>query len=384
MVPPAIHFLERLPLTANGKVDRTALPQQVIPTAETMTASQASPLQARLLQIVAAVLKQERIDPNTHLLELGASSIDMVRIATAIEQEFGFRPQLQELIQFSTAGELVQHYETQLIQDITYSVGQPATASAVDIRLQSYRLILDQTERDTFRRSQPGLRPGNGHAGVALSQPEVSAERLRRYLERRSHRRFLRRPISGQTFGLFLGALQMLEQQGHPKYRYGSGGGLYPVQTYLYLKNDAVTAVPAGAYYYHPAHHQLITLAQEPVLDRTIFTLSNRDIFDQCGFAIFLVAQLDAVGPMYGSLSRDLCLIEAGLISQLLETEAAQYGIGLCQIGACDFARVQHLFQLTDTHHYLHCLLGGSIESINPAALADKAGEDADFEVGTL
>ncbi len=54
--------------------------------------------------------------------------------------------------------------------------------------------------------------------------------------------------------------------------------------------------------------------------------------------------------------------IEAGLMTQLLETSAPACGIGLCQIGNLDFKRIQHLFELDQSHVLVHSLLGGLID----------------------
>ena len=54
--------------------------------------------------------------------------------------------------------------------------------------------------------------------------------------------------------------------------------------------------------------------------------------------------------------------IEAGLMTQLLETSAPACGIGLCQIGNLDFKRIKDLFELDQSHVLVHSLLGGLID----------------------
>jgi SagB-type dehydrogenase family enzyme len=134
------------------------------------------------------------------------------------------------------------------------------------------------------------------------------------------------------------------------------------VQTYLYVKPDRIEGLASGTYYHHPDRHRLSLLATQVHMDRELFPKSQA-IFDESAFALFLVGQLDAIAPLYGDLARDFCLIEAGLMSQLLETAAADYQIGLCQIGGLDFQPIRHLFALGENHIYLHCLLGGSLDA---------------------
>jgi hypothetical protein len=86
---------------------------------------------------------------------------------------------------------------------------------------------------------------------------------------------------------------------------------------------------------------------------------------------------------MYGERSRDFSLIEAGLISQLLETEAASRGVGLCQIGGLEFDRLRPLLALGEGHALLHSLVGGPLDRGLDAQLRHTA-QLAGWEEGRL
>ena len=133
------------------------------------------------------------------------------------------------------------------------------------------------------------------------------------------------------------------------------------MQVYLYIKPDQVRGLSEGIYYYNPIDNHLAVVSAGAHIDRSIVAGGNDDIFDEAAFAIFFIADLDAISPMYGGRSRDFCLIEAGLMTQLLETSCFAHQIGLCQIGALDFQKIRYMFKLKDRHEYLHCLLGGKI-----------------------
>ena len=224
-------------------------------------------------------------------------------------------------------------------------------------------LLLDPLERLKFKLKKPGLRQDSDRPFVQLVKPGVDEASVRTYLGRRSHRKFVETLIPFAHFSSLLGSLLQLDIDGapFPKYRYGSAGGLYPVQTYLYVKPDRVEGLVSGTYYHHPDSHRLSLLATQVQMDRELFPKSQA-IFDESAFALFLVGQLDAIAPLYGDHARDFCLIEAGLICQLLETAAMDCQIGLCQIGGLDFQPIRQLFALGDHHVYLHCLLGGRMD----------------------
>ncbi len=159
---------------------------------------------------------------------------------------------------------------------------------------------------------------------------------------------------------------------------------MYPVQVYTYIKSRGVEGIDRGIYYYHPADHNLELITPDVQIDRDVFGLINQSTFDQAAFALFLIGQMKAIEPMYGELSRDFCLIEAGLITQLLETSAPSHQIALCQTGGIGFSEIKHLFSLEEGGIYLHCLLGGALDpALHERPYSAIAGGN-DWEEGTL
>ncbi len=223
--------------------------------------------------------------------------------------------------------------------------------------------LVDPLARLRFKLQMPGLRKDAGGRSIQLG-PDRTSELLPEYLRRWSSRRYSRRSLSAQSFAELLGVLTPIALDGSPfpKYRYASAGSLYPVQTYVYVKPDRITDVAPGAYYYDPISHRLASTSDGARLSKSDFPHSAA-IFEESAFALFQVGELDAVRPMYGDDSRDFCLIEAGLICQLLETAAPDSQIGLCQIGGLDFRPIRSRFGLSDSHAYLHCLLGGPLDA---------------------
>jgi amino acid adenylation domain-containing protein len=226
----------------------------------------------------------------------------------------------------------------------------------------SQEVLRDPLERLHFKLTKPGMRHDDGRASIQLTRPEVTERFLEPYISRRSYRRFADGWVPFERFGDLLSSLYAVEIDGtpFPKYRYASAGGLYPVQTYLYIKPDRVEGVGGGTYFYRAATHSLFPLSLNSQIHSTDFHGAEA-IFDQSSFALFFVAQLSSIVPMYGELARDFCVIEAGSMCQLLETLAPSYQIGLCQIGGLDFQPIRHLFDLEQSHSYLHCLLGGPV-----------------------
>ena len=254
--------------------------------------------------------------------------------------------------------------------------------------------VADPVERIEFKLNQWGIRRDTDHSEIRFPHPEPDGELLRAYAERRSVRDYSPEPVPFAQFGAFLRSLTQttkVQVDGMPKYRYPSGGGLYPVQTYVYVKPDRVEGVSGGVYYHDPREHRLLALSPGAQFDDSTQVPHNRTAFNNAAFVLFLIGQLNAVQPMYGNVARDFCLLEAGYMSQLLMTAAPANEIGLCPIGGMDFEPIRPLFHLDDSHILVHLLTGGWVggepaaEEAAPASAESKtAGQLRDFLKGKL
>jgi amino acid adenylation domain-containing protein len=216
--------------------------------------------------------------------------------------------------------------------------------------------IEDPMERLAFKASRHGLRRDLDGERVAL--PSAAPDEV--YERRSSHRTFADRPATREEIGGLLEALRSRPGATLPKYRYGSAGSLYPVQTYLFVRGDGVTGLPAGTYYHDPDRHELVRIRSGDVLDSGVQAASNRPLFEAGSFAVFLIARRSAIEPLYGERTRDFCLLEAGLMTQLLEQAAPEAGLGLCQVGLVrDTPGLRDALALEEDHEVLHGLVGG-------------------------
>ncbi|TGV30037.1 amino acid adenylation domain-containing protein, partial [Mesorhizobium sp. M00.F.Ca.ET.186.01.1.1] len=100
MVPSAFVFLEQLPLSANGKVDRKALPQP-----EDAAASAAvyvaprNEWEAKLAAIWESVLGVEPIGVHDHFFELGGHSLLATQAVSRLKEAFGVNVPLRTLFE---------------------------------------------------------------------------------------------------------------------------------------------------------------------------------------------------------------------------------------------------------------------------------------------
>lgn len=193
---------------------------------------------------------------------------------------------------------------------------------------------------------------------LAATEPQEAS--LEAYAHRRSVRAFVERPVPLAELARVLRLLSPVMPAGAvlPKYRYPSGGSLYPVQTYLYAKPGRIEGL-AGGFYYFDAEAGLLRKLSEQSMDRTAHVSWNVEVFEQAAFVLLFVGKLSAIEPVYGPLARDFCLIEAGYMGQLLMEHAPELGLGICPLGGIDFDRFRSALRLDDTSIFVHGAFGG-------------------------
>lgn len=222
-------------------------------------------------------------------------------------------------------------------------------------------IILDSAERMQFKLKELAIRDLTGYKRIHLDDSLLNENEFYRH---RSYRHFSKKSIRLSDFTSMIGSLAQKKDDNmlFPKYRYASGGGIYPVQTYLYIKKGRIEKVPGGVYYYDPKNHDLVLMEEGVELPEDIHESGNRNIFRESAFSIFLVGKLDVIKKMYGEKDGlDFMKMEAGLISSLLESTGLENRIGFCQIGTLDFPRIKEILQADEDTYYLHCLLGGLV-----------------------
>ncbi len=239
-------------------------------------------------------------------------------------------------------------------QGVQTAVANVSVGAGKAGQLVGYYLREDSRDSGKLRGvlSQPGLRRLHG-TETPLGGPAATAQRI----VRRSTRAFAADAVAPAALARLLEPLRQGGEDGMPRYRYASAGGLYPVQLYLHVSR--VDGVEPGIYYYHPVRNALQLVAANVDLDMGLYPRRNQPIAAAAAFRLFLVGSRQAIEPQYGAAAHTLCLLEAGAISHLLEDAAAGAGLGLVQLGGFDAERAGDPFALGADAMYLHMLAGG-------------------------
>jgi nonribosomal peptide synthetase protein BlmIII len=363
LLPARVELVGLFPLTRAGTIDRAALMAMARNTMEperTVAGRSDLSLPADLLrracELAARVLGVSDVEENMNLLDLGATSVQLVRLAVQAEQELGIEVNVEELLAFPSVAVLVSFARA--------AQSPPPAEFTVDSSGDG-ELILDPIERVAFKDRQPGIR--RQHAGPGIDLQPVDAQWREPAGRRRTQRTFGSAALPASALGHLLGAMGRLDAGGDDvtslKYAYPSAGSLYPVQTYVEVRAGRIDGVAPGWYYYHPVDHRLVVVNAGAGLEDSAHAWMNRASARAAAFSVYLVACYDAITPLYGARARDYCLIEAGAMCQLVMARAAQLDVGVCPIGEMDVAGVRAALDLGDDQEIVHILLGGPMST---------------------
>ncbi|VEN73028.1 hypothetical protein EPICR_100074 [Candidatus Desulfarcum epimagneticum] len=114
MRPSVFMFIDTIPLTSNGKVDRKALPEPDMsrPDGEKTFQAPRSPLEKTLAEVWSKVLKIEKIGIHDNFFDLGGHSLLGVRLVAEIEKATGKPLPIKALFKFSTVADMAQAIES--------------------------------------------------------------------------------------------------------------------------------------------------------------------------------------------------------------------------------------------------------------------------------
>ncbi|MBC5800009.1 MAG: amino acid adenylation domain-containing protein [Candidatus Eremiobacteraeota bacterium] len=117
MLPDALIVLDRLPLSANGKLDTAALPdpEQGAEGAAAFTQPR-TPTEATVAEVIAKVLNLERVSVTANLLQLGFQSILAIRALGTLSRRLGVRIPLRSFFEGPTVGQLAAAVDAEVMR----------------------------------------------------------------------------------------------------------------------------------------------------------------------------------------------------------------------------------------------------------------------------
>ncbi|GJM33278.1 MAG: hypothetical protein DHS20C18_22790 [Saprospiraceae bacterium] len=153
MIPSQVIQLEALPLTANGKVDKKALPDpEDLDKATKNYVAAATELEAQLVEIWTHLLHIGNIGIHDNFFELGGDSIIAIQLVSRVKR-IGYHMQVQDLFEYSTIAELAAHIEQTSTGDGIIAEQETLTGAAPLTPIQHWFFEQPNTQQSHFNQA---------------------------------------------------------------------------------------------------------------------------------------------------------------------------------------------------------------------------------------
>ena len=148
MVPAAFVFLDALPLTANGKIDRRALPAP--PESSKAFIEPRTPLEQDLAEIWKRILDVKRVGVDDDFFELGGDSLSGLRVVNQLREFTGEHVSLVLIFEAPTVARLAERLEK------SYDLARKAAVSTTnghidDKKIPQRRALVTPVKRSSLR-----------------------------------------------------------------------------------------------------------------------------------------------------------------------------------------------------------------------------------------
>ncbi|RMP68348.1 Pyoverdine side chain non-ribosomal peptide synthetase, partial [Pseudomonas syringae pv. atrofaciens] len=148
MVPTQIMLLDSLPLTANGKLDKRALPRPGV--VKQRYTAPVGEIEEKLAAVWADVLKLEQVGSTDNFFELGGDSILSLQIIARAKRQ-GIKLSPKQLFEKQTIGQLAS--VAKLIQKKPVAVAEQISGSLPLLPIQARFFELDIPERQHWNQA---------------------------------------------------------------------------------------------------------------------------------------------------------------------------------------------------------------------------------------
>ena len=191
--------------------------------------------------------------------------------------------------------------------------------------------------------------------GTTLPDPKANDIPLRTaILNRKSSREFSSKPLTTQEISTLLfyscGLTRPHENKNQSRRAQPSGGGLYPIETYL-LVFRGTAEIKSGTYHYNVLDHTLEKLGYNDVANlKTAFHYPW--VADTSLMLLFSFLE-ERTKPKYGNFAYKVGLIEAGHIGQNVYLNCAAMKLKCSALGGMDFEKMHRFFDLNQNREVL-------------------------------
>lgn len=216
----------------------------------------------------------------------------------------------------------------------------------------SDEIMFNPEEYEKYKKTQMNRHADMQQGDIVLSK----AKEIPSFItERKSVREFSKEKITFEQLCTILGCFKQNKQEDKCQYYYPSAGGLYPVDVYLYIKEDRVEDVAGGLYLYNTEQNALHLVNNESITSDIHYS-TNGDIFNESAITMFMIYNGKVNMPKYGGMGYFYGNIDCGIMMGTLNQLVEMNGLGMCCIGTLNFEKIREQFHLNRSQVFLQAI----------------------------
>ena len=120
-IPERILPTAEIPVTANGKIDKKKLESwywQRVNERDEIKEEELSEEDRKVLEVLRAGLELPNLSAEEELSSLGVTSLALIQLANRLENELGYRPKVNDIIQYRSVEDFLSYYRNTKLADI--------------------------------------------------------------------------------------------------------------------------------------------------------------------------------------------------------------------------------------------------------------------------
>lgn len=278
MVPRIYVFLEKLPLSFNGKIDRKALPTPVIATDRVYTAPR-NDTEKQLANIWQKILGIDRIGIKDNFFDIGGDSLKAMETIILLKKQ-GLQLEIKDLFE----GQTIENLSSLVKFAVKIDIEQPVTGE----------IGLLQTQKGFFRKTRTEINHWN------ISVMMFRKDRLDENIIKKAFTKILKQHDA-------LRINFRIDGEKITQYNKGTDGKLFEISTYDCIADkDDTTNMDNTAY----ALHRSMNLTEGPLVKLALFRRHDGDhlllvIHHLLCDGLSLMTILEDAAAAYNQLQRD-------------------------------------------------------------------------------
>jgi len=151
---------------------------------------------------------------------------------------------------------------------------------------------------------------------------------------RRSVREFSSTPLSLEDLSQLLWAAQGITEPESGGRSAPSAGATYPLELFVFVKENGVKGIECGVYRYRPLDHSLVKVASEDRVKALMEAALYQEFINDAPVNIVIAAKYERTTSRYGSRGVRYVHMEVGHVGQNISLEAVTLGLASVMVGA--------------------------------------------------